>query len=166
MVGPKPFAASKSKHLVVASLLFHHIPTPQEKWNWTIQNSTKLGENSGPQVRTEPRGARGSSLKSRGTRFFNDNITTRATCLLPAWSGTSHSWEAYRRNVAGIFARFRDGNRLAVGILVGVTRGATHTLISEEDATSRALWETFATWLFEGYTIPPGKRGAGEGVAI
>ena len=83
-------------------------------------------------------------------------------------SGTSDAWVAYKRNVAGIFKRFRDEICPNVGVLVGATRGGgTHTsLISVEDATSRALWETFATWLFEGYKIPSGKRGAGDGVAI
>jgi hypothetical protein len=81
-------------------------------------------------------------------------------------SGNSDSWQLYRRNVASIFERFRDEKRRDVGVLLGATRGATRGLISEGHATDRELWELFATWLFQEYKIPAGKRGAGDGVAI
>ena len=81
-------------------------------------------------------------------------------------SGTSNSSVAVKQNVARIFSQFRDEKSPALGTLMGATRGATHELISEDDATNRKVWEMFATYIFDGYKKPAGSRGQGEGVAI
>ena len=79
-------------------------------------------------------------------------------------SGTSDSWAAYRQNVAAVFAQFRD-ERLSEST-VGVLMGTTHARITEEDATSRHLWEMFADYLYSGYKKPAGSKGAGKSLAI
>ena len=83
-------------------------------------------------------------------------------------SGTSTSWVTSKKNVAGIFAKFRDQVRPEMGALslVASTRGAPRALISRDDATSRVVWEDFATYLWTTYTIPEGSRGAGGSVSI
>jgi len=54
-------------------------------------------------------------------------------------SGTSDSWASYQHNVAGIFVQFAVSDSEEVGFLMG----ATHSLISEEHATKREVWERF-----------------------
>ena len=83
-------------------------------------------------------------------------------------SGTSDSWGMFKRNVVGIFAKFRDEARpeMKIGALVPPTSGATPELISRDDATDRKTWEAFANYLYDTYTIPDGSKGAGRSISI